>query len=121
MAARGSRPLESTFSSRTESLAAAAFTIFVTGEANQGEIVQTGFAYSTHPSQLGDVIDPNDAAIASAGAFELTRVAYWGPNTGKINGAVSQALERVYLRDQTVEAAFAQAGEEIQGFLEEVE
>ncbi len=97
--------------------AAAAFTIFVTGAENQGEIVKTGFAYSTHPEQLGDVVDANDAAIAKGGAFELTRVAYWGENTGKVNDAVSQALERVYLGDQTVEEAFAQAQAEATAYL----
>ena len=97
--------------------ASAAFTIYVTGAENQGEIVKTGFAYSTHPEQLGDVVDANDAAIASAGAFDLTRVAYWGPNTGKVNDAVAQALERVYLGDQTVEESFAQANEEASGYL----
>jgi multiple sugar transport system substrate-binding protein len=97
--------------------AAAAFTVFVTGADNQGEIVKTGFAYSTHPEQLGDVIDANDAAIARGGTFDLTRVAYWGPNTGKVNDAVSQALERIYLGDQTVEEAFAQAQEEAAEFL----
>ncbi|MCA9971154.1 MAG: hypothetical protein KC425_13105, partial [Anaerolineales bacterium] len=101
--------------------AAAAFTIYVTGAENQGEIVQTGFAYSTHPDQLDDVVDENDAAIARGGTFPLTRVAYWGPNTGKVNDAISQALERVYLGDQTVEEAFAQANEEIQGYLDEAQ
>ena len=101
--------------------AAAAFTIFVTGSENQGEIVKTGFAYSTHPEQLGDVVDPDDAAISRGGTFELTRVAYWGPNTGKINDAISQALERVYLGDQSVDEAFEQANEEIQGYLDDVQ
>jgi len=100
--------------------AAAAFAIYVTSAANQGEIVKTGFAYSTHPEQIDLVVDPNDAAIAIGGTFPLTRVAYWGPNTGKINDAISQALERVYLRDQSVDEAFEQANEEIQGYLDEV-
>jgi multiple sugar transport system substrate-binding protein len=97
--------------------AAAAFAIFVTGRDNQAEIVKTGFAYSTHPDQIGLVVDPNDAAIAVGGTFPLSRVAYWGPNTGKVNDAVSQAIERVYLGDQTVEEAFAQAQEEAAEFL----
>ncbi|MCD4802830.1 MAG: extracellular solute-binding protein [Anaerolineales bacterium] len=101
--------------------AAAAFAIFVTGADNQGEIVKTGFAYSTHPEQLDLVIDPNDAAIAKGGGFDLTRVAYWGPNTGKVNDAISQALERIYLGDQSIEEAFSQANEEIQGYLDEVQ
>ena len=99
--------------------AAAAFAIFLTGRQNQAEIVKTGFAYSTHPDQLNLIQDPNDAAIAQGGTFDLTRVAYWGPNTGKVNDAVSQALERVYLGDQTVDESFAQAQEEIQTILNE--
>jgi multiple sugar transport system substrate-binding protein len=98
--------------------AAAALAIFLTSAENQGEIVETGFAYSTHPEQIDMVVDPNDAAIAQGGTFDLTRVAYWGPNTGKVNDAVSKALERIYLGDQTVEEAFAQAQEEVQAALD---
>ena len=99
--------------------AAAALAIFLTGRANQGEIVSTGFAYSTHPDQIDMVVDPNDAAIAQGGTFDMTRVAYWGPNTGKVNDAVTHALERAYLGDQTVEEAFAQAQDEAQAALDE--
>lgn len=94
--------------------AAAAFTIFVTGRENQAEIVKTGFAYSTHPDQVDLVVDANDKAIASGGVLPDSRVAYWGPNTGKVNDAVSKALERVFLRDQDVDESFAQAQEEAQ-------
>jgi multiple sugar transport system substrate-binding protein len=97
--------------------AAAAFAVFVTGRDNQAEIVKTGFAYSTHPDQIDLIQDPNDAAIAIGGTFPLTRVGYWGPNTGKVNDAVSQALERVYLGEQSVEDSFAQAQEEASEFL----
>jgi ABC-type glycerol-3-phosphate transport system substrate-binding protein len=45
-------------------------------------------------------------------------VAYWGPNTGKVNDAVSKAFERIFLGDQTVDEAFAQAQEEIQAALD---
>ena len=98
--------------------AAAALAIFLTSRENQAEIVKTGFAYSTHPDQVDLVVDPNDKAIAQGGLFDLTRVAYWGPNTGKVNDAVSKALERIYLGDQTVEEAFAQAQQEIQDILD---
>jgi multiple sugar transport system substrate-binding protein len=98
--------------------AAAAFAIFLTSAENQGEIVTTGFAYSTHPDQIDLVVDENDKAIAQGGTFDLTRVAYWGPNTGKVNDAVSQALERVFLGEQTVEESFEQAQEEIQSALD---
>ena len=99
--------------------AAAAFAIFLTSRLNQAAIVETGFAYSTHPDQINLVVDPNDAAIAIGGTFPLTRVAYWGPSTGKVNDAVSQALERIYLGEQTVDESFAQAQEEIQEVLSE--
>ena len=97
--------------------AAAAFAIYLTGEENQGEIVNTGFAYSTHPNQADLVQDPNDLAISSGGLLPDTRVAFWGPNTGKVNDAVSQALDRVFLGDQTVDEAFDQAQEEAQAAL----
>lgn len=101
--------------------AAAAFTFFVTGSDNQGEIVSTGFAYSTHPDQVDLVQDENDKAIAEGGLLDASRVAYWGPNTGRVNDAVSQALERIFLGDQDVDTAFAQAQEEAQAALDEVQ
>ena len=101
--------------------AAAAFTFFVTGRENQGEIVGTGFAYSTHPDQVDLVQDENDKSIAAGGVLEDSRVAYWGPNTGRVNDAVSQALERIFLGDQDVDTAFAQAQEEAQQALDEVQ
>ena len=97
--------------------AAAAFTIFVTGRENQAEIVKTGFAYSTHPDQVDLVVDPNDKAIAQGGVLPDSRVAYWGPNTGKVNDVVSKAMERIYLRDQSVDESFAQAQKEAQAVL----
>ncbi|MBK9229309.1 MAG: extracellular solute-binding protein [Anaerolineae bacterium] len=97
--------------------AATALAIFLTSRDNQAEIVKTGFAYSTHPDQLDMVVDANDKAIAQGGTFKLTRVAYWGPNTGKVNDAVSKALERIYLGDQTVDEAFKQAQKEAAEFL----
>ncbi|MBN1486228.1 MAG: extracellular solute-binding protein, partial [Anaerolineae bacterium] len=101
--------------------AAAAFAMFVTGRENQAKIVETGFAYSTHPDQIGMVVDANDKAIAQGGLLPDSRVAYWGPNTGKVNDVVAQALERVYLRDQDVDEAFAQAQEEAQAALDSAE
>ncbi len=90
-------------------MAAAAFAIYVTGSENQGEIVKTGFAYSTHPEQIDLIGNVNDKAIAEGGLLPDTLVAYWGPYTSKVNDAVSKALERVWLGDQTVDEAFAQA------------
>lgn len=95
--------------------AAAAFTIFVTSKENQGAIQATGFAYSTHPDQLDQIQNPQDKAIAAGG--QSGRVAYWGPNTGKIEDQVSKALERVYLGQQTVSESFAQANKAVNDIL----
>ena len=97
--------------------AAAAFAIYVTGRENQADITNTGFAYSTHPHQIDLVQNPKDQAIAQGGLLDASRVAYWGPNTGKVNDVVTQALSRVYLGDQTVDESFAQAQEEAQAAL----
>jgi len=94
--------------------AAAAFLFYATGRENQAEIVKTGFAYSTHPDQADLIVDENDKAIAEGGLLPDTIVAYWGPNTGKVNDSVSQALDRIFLGDQTVDEAFAQAQNEAQ-------
>lgn len=99
-------------------MASAAFLFYATGRENQAEIVKTGFAYSTHPDQASLIVDPNDKAIAAGGLLKDTIVAYWGPNTGKVNDAVSHALERIFLGDQTVDAAFAQAQAEAQSALD---
>ena len=99
--------------------AAAALAIYLTSAENQAEIVETGFAYSTHPEQADLIQDPNDLAISSGGLLDDTRVAFWGPNTGAVNTAVSQALERVFLGDQDVDTAFAQAQEEAQTALDQ--
>lgn len=98
--------------------AAAAFLFYATGRVNQAEIVKTGFAYSTHPDQANLVVDPNDLAIAQGGLLKDTIVAYFGPNTGKVNDAVSHALDRIFLGDQTVDEAFAQAQTEAQAALD---
>ncbi|MDQ4076048.1 MAG: sugar ABC transporter substrate-binding protein [Chloroflexota bacterium] len=94
--------------------AAAAFTIFVTGRENQAAITETGFAYPTREDQLELIENPIDQAISEGGTYELTRVAYMGPNTGPVGDAISQALERIYLDDQEPEEAFQQAQEEAQ-------
>lgn len=99
--------------------AAAAFTMYVTGSENQAEIVRTGFAYSTHPEQVDLIEDEKDRAIAEGGLLEDSRVAYWGPNTGQVNQVVSEALERIFLDDRTVDQAFDEAQQEAQQALEE--
>jgi multiple sugar transport system substrate-binding protein len=98
--------------------AAAALAMYLTGAENQGEIVKTGFAYSTHPDQADLIQDPNDKGIAVGGTWPMTKVAYWGPNTGKVNDAVGKALERIFLGDQTVEESLTQAQIDAQNALD---
>ncbi len=64
------------------------------------------------------MVDPNDAAIAQGGTFPLTRVAYWGPNTNKVNDAVSKVFERIFLGDQTVDESLAQGQTDAQAALD---
>jgi multiple sugar transport system substrate-binding protein len=98
--------------------ASAALVLYLTGRNNQAFVAENGLAYPSRADDLGLVTDPNDSAIAQAYTFPGTRVAYWGPNTGKVNEAINQALNRVYLGDQTVEEAFTQAQDEIQAALD---
>lgn len=99
--------------------AAAAFALFVTGTDNQAAITETGFAYPTRQDQLSLITNENDQAISEGGTYDLTRVAFWGSNTGRVNDSVSKALERIFLGEQDVEAAFQQAQEEAQLALDE--
>lgn len=98
--------------------AAAALVLYLTGRENQAFVAENGLAYPSRPDDIALVTDPNDSAIASAYSFPLTKVAYWGPNSGKLNDAINQALNRVYLGDQTVDEAFEQAQEEGQAALD---
>jgi ABC-type glycerol-3-phosphate transport system substrate-binding protein len=98
-------------------IASADFLFFVTGEANQAVNVAKGFGASTHPDQKNLLTEPNNAAMSAGGYLPDTRVAYWGPYTGKVNDSVSKALERVFAGDQTVDEAFAQAQAEAQAAL----
>ena len=101
--------------------ASAALAIFITGAYNQAEIVKTGFAYSIQKSEINLIQNPDDQAIAAGGTFPLTRVAYWGPNTGKVNDAVSKALNSIFLGPDNGGAstadALAQAQTDVQSAL----
>lgn len=97
--------------------AAAALALYLTGRDNQAAIAKTGFAYSTHVDQQNLITDPNDQAIATGGTWPMTKVAFWGPNTGKVNDAVSKMLERIFLGDQTVDESITQAETDVNNAL----
>jgi len=89
----------------------------ITGAYNEGEIAKTGFAQSPQVSQLDLVPDPATAAMAAGGIYPLTRVAYWGPNTGKVEDAVSKALNAIFLGSSSVADALGQAQTDAQAAL----
>lgn len=93
--------------------AAAALALYLTGRENQEAIAKTGFAYSTIADQQNLITDPNDKAIAAGGPWPMTKVAYYGTNSGKVKDAVGKMLERIFLGDQTVEESIAQAETDI--------
>jgi multiple sugar transport system substrate-binding protein len=98
--------------------AAAAFLFFVTGRYNQGLIQQTGFAYSTHPDQISQITNPYDSEISKGGLLKDSKVDYWGPYSGNVRTAISNALSRVYLGTQSVADSFKQAQTDVQNALD---
>jgi multiple sugar transport system substrate-binding protein len=99
-------------------MAAADFLFYVTSSVNQGLIQQTGFAYSTHPEQVSQVVNPQDVQIAAGGLLPDTKNAYWGPYTGALETAIANALQRIYLKQQSVPDSVAQGQTEAQAALD---
>jgi multiple sugar transport system substrate-binding protein len=97
--------------------ASAALAFFITGPANQAQIQSTGFAYSTYSSQLSQITNPIDQAISKGGMLPDSKLDYWGLNTGKVDDAVSKALERVFLGQQGVQDSLNQAQNDVQSNL----
>jgi multiple sugar transport system substrate-binding protein len=97
--------------------AAAAFAIFLTSRFNQGAIQQTGFAYSTHADQLSQLTNPIDKAISVGATWAATGIEWFGPNTGKFEKVISDALNRIFLGQQSVSDSFKQAQQEGQAAL----
>jgi multiple sugar transport system substrate-binding protein len=94
--------------------AAAALAIFLTSRYNQAEIAKAGFAYSPHPDQANLIQNPVDKAIAAGGAWQNSKLGYWGLNTARLEDVVSKALERVFQGTQDVNASFAEAQQKLQ-------
>jgi multiple sugar transport system substrate-binding protein len=92
--------------------AAAAFAFFFTGAANTKAIQDTGFAFSPHPDAVQQVTDPIAKAMLPGGLLPATKPEYWGPYTGKLETTVSNALDRVFLGQQSVADSFDQAQQE---------
>jgi multiple sugar transport system substrate-binding protein len=92
--------------------AAAAFVLYFTGEANTLDIQNTGFAFSPHPNDIPKNSDPIAKAMLPGGQLPATKPEFWGPYTGKLESVVSNALDRVFLGQQTVTQSFDQAQQE---------
>jgi multiple sugar transport system substrate-binding protein len=93
--------------------AAAAFALYFTGVENTLAVQNTGFAFSPHPDAVNQVNDPIAKAMLPGGLLPTVKAEYWGPYTGKVETAISNALDRVFLGQQTVSQSFDQAQQEV--------
>jgi multiple sugar transport system substrate-binding protein len=93
-------------------MAAAAFMLYFTGPANTKAVQDTGFAFSPHPDAIQQVTDPIAKAMLPGGLLPATKPEYWGQYTGQIESTVANALDRVFLNQQTVQQSFDQAQQE---------
>lgn len=103
--------------------AAAALVLFLTSRANEGAILQTGFAL---PSLKGMANDPffqgtgplsKIARLLYAGANDGVPGVWGGPANPPIQQALNAATERVFAHMQTSQQALDQACQEIDGAL----
>lgn len=102
--------------------AAAALAIYLTSSENQLAIQSTGFAFGTHPSDLEDPWfddHPKEAAIAR-GAL-VGSVDDFGPAAGSLRDIITQALNRIYLGEQTIQEALDQGVQEANQAISEAE
>jgi len=104
--------------------AAAALVIFLSGPENQLEVLKTGFALPTiknapdgtpfaEHSYFND--HPTDAVLMDT--VNYGKAFYFGPNTGKINEVINQALESVYLQGTDPKQALDDAAAEVNDLL----
>lgn len=88
---------------------------FLTNEASQTTVLQSGFALPTRVSLQNNEYftnNPNSAAIFN-GAFDNAVPFFWGPVGSDVNDQMGKSLERVYLENQAVADSMAQAAEAI--------
>jgi len=88
---------------------------FLTNEASQTTVLQSGFALPTRQSlQTNDYFttNANSAAIFN-GAFDNALPFYFGPAGSDVTDQMGKALERVYLENQAVADSMKQAAQAI--------
>ncbi len=84
---------------------------FLTNEASQKTVLESGFALPTRVAlKSSDYLknNPNSAAIFN-GALEGAHPFYFGPVGSDVNDQVGKALERIYLENMSVKDSFDQA------------
>ncbi|PKO06325.1 MAG: ABC transporter substrate-binding protein [Chloroflexi bacterium HGW-Chloroflexi-3] len=88
---------------------------FLTNEASQRTVLESGFALPTRKSlQNSDYLtnNPNSAAIFN-GSFNGAKPFFWGAVGSDVNDQMGKALERVFKEKQAVADAMKQAAEAI--------
>jgi len=95
---------------------------YLTSEAAQKEVMESGFALPTRLSlQESDYLKTNPASAAIfRGALQGARPFMWGLVGSDVNDQMTKALERVYLENMSVEESFKQAAEAIRQKLAEL-
>ena len=84
---------------------------FLTNEASQITVLQSGFALPTRVSlQTNDYFttNANSAAIFN-GAYDNAVPFYWGPAGTDVNDQIGKALDRIYLQNQAVADSMKEA------------
>ncbi|OGO26656.1 MAG: ABC transporter substrate-binding protein [Chloroflexi bacterium RBG_16_54_11] len=88
---------------------------FLTNEASQTTVLQSGFALPTRAALQSNEYFTNNANSAAIfnGAYDNAVPFYWGPAGTDVNDQMGKALERVYLEGQAVADSMAQAAQAI--------
>ncbi len=93
---------------------------FLTNEASQTTVLQSGFALPTRLSLKDNEYfanNPNSAAIFN-GSLYNAKPFFFGPVGSDVTDQITKALERIYLENQPIEESLKQADEAILAALE---
>jgi len=93
---------------------------FLTNEASQTTVLESGFALPTRISlQDSEFLATNSASAAIfRGAFNGAVPFMWGVVASDVNNGMGQGIERVYLEGMSVADSFAQSAAEIRAAIE---
>jgi multiple sugar transport system substrate-binding protein len=88
---------------------------FLTSEASQQTVLQSGFALPSRVSLGDSEYLANNAAASSIfrGALEGAKPFFWGAVGSDVNDQITKALERIYKENQTAADSMAEAAEAI--------